>query len=161
MNDTSAKGSWLRRECIRPILRSSFRLPVPKWAFQELGRPVEDRKFRYADMLYNSGRQHDRWRPGASVPDMSKPETQLWFYYRARRYLDCGIEAIHFGQVMIMDDADPGHRHWQAFCWEGFAPTLLNTPVGNSYSAMPTRMESWRTGDCCSISIRFPYGFAK
>jgi hypothetical protein len=43
---------------------------------------------------------------------MSKLETRLWFYYRGKRYVDCGIEAIHFGQVMIMDDADPGHRHW-------------------------------------------------
>jgi hypothetical protein len=63
-------------------------------------------------MLYAGGKRHDHWRKGSSVPDMSRPETRLWFYYRARRYIDCGIEAIHFGQVMIMDDEDPGRRHW-------------------------------------------------
>jgi hypothetical protein len=27
-------------------------VPVPDWAFKALGRPVETRNFRYADMLY-------------------------------------------------------------------------------------------------------------
>ncbi len=48
----------------------------------------------------------------AAVPDMSKPETQMWFYYVATRLLDAGCEAIHFGQVELMDRADPGHASW-------------------------------------------------
>jgi hypothetical protein len=48
----------------------------------------------------------------AVVPDMSKPETQMWFYYVATRLLDAGCEAIHFGQVEMMDRADPGHASW-------------------------------------------------
>jgi hypothetical protein len=36
----------------------------------------------------------------------------MWFYYRARRYIDSGMEAIHFGQVMLMDDADEDLVHW-------------------------------------------------
>ena len=63
-------------------------------------------------MLYEDGSRVGQWRKVGSVPDMSRLETRLWFFYRARRYIDCGMEAIHFGQVMIMDDADPKQRHW-------------------------------------------------
>ncbi|MDQ1256726.1 MAG: hypothetical protein QG656_1325 [Candidatus Hydrogenedentes bacterium] len=88
-------------------------IPVPAWVFEEFGLPAETRNFRYADMLYEDGRMVDHWLKGASVPDMSRIETRLWFYYRARRYIDLGFEAIHFGQVMIMDGNDPGHVHWR------------------------------------------------
>ncbi|MCH8240418.1 MAG: hypothetical protein IIB62_10300 [Proteobacteria bacterium] len=99
--------------CIFEIVsRRVERIAVPHWAFEAFGIPPVTRTFDYNAMLYANGQMHDHWRPGASVPDMSQLETRLWFYYRARRYIDCGLEAIHFGQVMIMDDADPGHRHW-------------------------------------------------
>ncbi len=88
------------------------KIPVPSWVFAEFGAPPENRAFNYGAMLYDKGKFHNHWRPGASVPDMSKLETRLWFYYRACRYIDCGVEAIHFGQVKLMDDADLGHRHW-------------------------------------------------
>ncbi len=88
------------------------RIEIPAWAFTELDLPIETRNFSYDAMLFDQGQFHNHWRGGASVPDMSKLETRLWFYYRARRYIDCGIEAIHFGQVQLMDNADPSHRHW-------------------------------------------------
>ncbi len=101
--------------CVFEIVTTEVeRIRVPDWVFHEFDLPVEDRHFRYSAMLFDEGRWHNRWRPGASVPDMTKLETQLWFYYRARSYLDGGIEAIHFGQVKLMDDADPGHQHWFA-----------------------------------------------
>ena len=37
----------------------------------------------------------------------------MWFFYVAKRWIDMGIEAIHFGQVEIMDDWDRSHRHWR------------------------------------------------
>ena len=36
----------------------------------------------------------------------------MWFYFLATSYIDVGIEAIHFGQVSLMDKNDPGHRNW-------------------------------------------------
>ncbi len=99
--------------CIFEIVSTDVeKISIPAWVFKEFDLPVEKRNFNYQAMLYDNHRWYDHWRQGASVPDMSKLETRLWFYYRARRYIDCSIEAIHFGQVMIMDDADPGHRHW-------------------------------------------------
>jgi len=62
-------------------------------------------------MIYPEGRRRD-WGPNASVPDVSRTETKLWFYFQAASYIDLGIEAIHFGQVEIMDNNDPDLRHW-------------------------------------------------
>ena len=33
------------------------------------------------------------------VPDLSKVETQMWFFYRAVMYMTIGCESIHFGQI--------------------------------------------------------------
>ncbi|MCK5862379.1 MAG: hypothetical protein KAH38_07830 [Candidatus Hydrogenedentes bacterium] len=87
-------------------------IAVPDWVFEEFGVSVETRSFCYENMLYEDGKRVDHWAKGASVPDMSRIETRMWFYYRARRYIDLGFEAIHFGQVMIMDDQDEGHQYW-------------------------------------------------
>ena len=43
---------------------------------------------------------------------MSQLETRMWFVYAVSLYVDAGVEAIHFGQVEIMDDRDPDHAHW-------------------------------------------------
>jgi len=88
-------------------------LKVPKWVFDEFALDLENRNFDYEAMLYSDGHRVDHWRAGSSVPDMSKLETRMWFFYLAARYIDIGIEAIHFGQVEIMDDNDPDHRGWR------------------------------------------------
>ena len=43
---------------------------------------------------------------------MSRIETRMWFYFLVASYVDAGIEAIHFGQVGLMDKNDPGHAGW-------------------------------------------------
>jgi len=82
-------------------------IAVPAWAFEGLGRPVEDRKFRYADMIYNNGASNRQWGRNSSVPDVSRPETQLYFYFQAVSYIDAGAEAIHFGQVELLNAGPP------------------------------------------------------
>lgn len=79
---------------------------VPSWVFEDFNLPVENRKFRYADMLNKDGQFVNFWRQGASVPDISRLETQLFFYFMACQYIDAGIEAIHFGQAELMAMAD-------------------------------------------------------
>lgn len=99
--------------CIFEIVTDKVnQVPVPDWAFKALSMPVERRSFRYADMLYPDGRRKDQWGPGASVPDVSRPETQLYFYFLAKSYIDLGIEAIHFGQVELMNGNDPDLKNW-------------------------------------------------
>ncbi|MEM6690035.1 MAG: hypothetical protein AAF664_11450, partial [Planctomycetota bacterium] len=94
------------------VFPQANRIPIPNWVFEDFGLPVEARNFRYEDMLYRNGDRVGQWRGVGSVPDMSQLETRLWFYYRACRYISCGIEAIHFGQVMIMNEADLDHVNW-------------------------------------------------
>lgn len=100
-------------------------LPVPnriRATFGEDTIRVPFRRFRFADMMYPgyfsaTDSAHYRWdaRPAGQapgVPDMSRPETQRWFYYVATRQIDAGCEALHFGQVMLMDNRDAGHHAW-------------------------------------------------
>jgi hypothetical protein len=77
-----------------------------------LGLPVEKRNFRYADMLYPSGRFKDHWRSGHSVPDVSRPETKLWFYFLGAWFIDVGCEAIHLGQTELMNGNDRSLEHY-------------------------------------------------
>jgi hypothetical protein len=99
--------------CVFEIVTAQVeQVPVPEWAFAALGQPVEKRNFRYADMLYPDGRRKDQWGHNASVPDVSRPETKLWFYFLAVSFIDLGIEALHFGQAEIMNGNDRELEHW-------------------------------------------------
>jgi pimeloyl-ACP methyl ester carboxylesterase len=109
----AADPEMILQACIFEIVTTQVeRVPVPEWALVALGMPVESRNFRYADMLYPDGRRKDHWRAGNSVPDVSRPETKLWFYYLARSYIDLGIEAIHFGQTELMNGNDRDLAHY-------------------------------------------------
>jgi len=86
---------------------------IPAEVFKEFGLNPENRNFEYEKMIYPFGRRVNHWGKGASVPDMSRTETKMWFFYVAKRWIDMGLEAIHFGQVEIMDDRDMSHIHWR------------------------------------------------
>ena len=81
-------------------------------AFAAFELPMEKRNFRYADMLYPSGKLKDHWRAGNSVPDVSRPETKLWFYFLGVSFIDAGFEAIHFGQTELMNGNDKSLEHY-------------------------------------------------
>jgi len=87
-------------------------IQIPSWVFEEFDFKPEKRNFRYKAMLYPDGKGHNHWRSGSSIPDMSQLETRMWFYFLSASYINIGIEAIHFGQVEIMDNRDPQHVHW-------------------------------------------------
>jgi hypothetical protein len=108
-----ADPGMILQACVFEIVsRQVERIAVPEWAFVALGQAVEKRNFRYADMIYPNGRGRDQWGRDASVPDVSRLETKLWFYFLAASYIDVGIEAIHFGQAEIMNGNDPKLEHW-------------------------------------------------
>jgi len=86
-------------------------LPIPGWVFQEFGLPVESRNFDYEAMLFDSGEEIDFYGPGSSVPDMTKLETRLWFFYVAASYININIEAIHLGQLGWMAYTDTGYAN--------------------------------------------------
>ncbi len=89
--------------CIFEIVSTKVgQVQVPAWVFAAFDLPAESRNFDYNQMLSTEGKFIDHWRAGASVPDISQLETQLYFYYLAVAYINIGIEAIHFGQVELM-----------------------------------------------------------
>jgi len=109
----AADPDMILQACIFEIVTTQVdQVPVPDWAFVALGQPVEKRNFRYADMLYPSGRFKDHWRSGNSVPDVSRPETKLWFYFLGASFIDAGCEAIHLGQTELMNGNDKNLDHY-------------------------------------------------
>jgi hypothetical protein len=99
--------------CIFEIVTTQVdSVPIPDWVFAAFGQPVEQRHFRYADMLYPDGRFKDHWQPGQSVPDVSRPETQRWFYFLGASFIDAGLEALHLGQTELMNKNDRNLDHY-------------------------------------------------
>jgi hypothetical protein len=109
----AADPDMILQACIFEIITTQVeQVPVPDWVFAALGQSVEKRNFRYADMLYPGGRFKDHWQTGQSVPDVSRTETKLWFYYLAASFIDLGIEAIHLGQTELMNGNDRNLDHY-------------------------------------------------
>jgi hypothetical protein len=86
-------------------------IAIPERVFAAFHLPPEERNFRFDDMIYPEGHRRAMG-PNAQVPDESRPETQMWFYYQAVSYIDAGCEGIHFGQVEIMNKSDPDNAQW-------------------------------------------------
>lgn len=109
----AADPDMILQACIFEIVTTQAdQVPIPDWAFKAFGSPSESRNFRYADMLYPNGRFKDHWRPGQSVPDVSRPETKLWFYFLGASFIDAGCEALHLGQTELMNGNDRNLDHY-------------------------------------------------
>jgi pimeloyl-ACP methyl ester carboxylesterase len=109
----AADPDMVLQGCVFEVVSTQVeQVPIPEWAFTALCMPVEKRNFRYADMVYSNGRRQNQWGRNSSVPDVSRPETKLWFYFLAASFIDSGLEAIHFGQAEIMNGNDPNLEHW-------------------------------------------------
>ncbi len=94
------------------VTRDVNTVPIPAWVFQDFNLPIKERNFSYQDMLNDKGIFVDHWRKGSSVPDVSKQETQMWFYYLAGSYMNLGCEAFHLGQVELIGMNDPKREAW-------------------------------------------------
>lgn len=86
---------------------------IPEEVQKAFGVQPEDRYFRLADTLFESGQHVSRDCNGdieGGIPDLNRLETRMWFYYRAIRYIDCGYEALHMGQVHLYTANDRGYQ---------------------------------------------------
>lgn len=81
-------------------------IPIPPYVFEAFGLPVEERGFDYNRMIYEDGHYAECMGPQYGHPDLSRVETQMWFYYRGTSFIDDGFEAIHLGSVPCMTDVD-------------------------------------------------------
>lgn len=72
---------------------------VPAYVFEAFGLPVEKRCFNYDNArMTESCPQSSNY---GSMPDISRTETQMWFFYRAAEYIKAGYEAFHMGQIHL------------------------------------------------------------
>jgi hypothetical protein len=109
----AADPEMILEACIFEIVTPEVeQVPVPDWAFIALGLPVERRNFRYDAILYPPAQRKRSWGKGGGVPDVSQTETQLWFYFLAKSYIDLGFEGIHWGQMEITDHNDLDLAHY-------------------------------------------------
>ena len=95
------------------VFKSVEEIPIPSWVFEAFGQKVENRNFKYDNMIFTDGTFVNHWGTNASVPDMTRIETQMFFYYRACTYIDMGFEGLHMGQVHLIGAHDSGHACWQ------------------------------------------------
>jgi len=82
---------------------------IPEYVLTEFNQPLTKRNFRLDDIRYPTGTHR---MGNGQVPDMNQLEARMWFYYLCTQYIDAGIEAIHFGQVGLMDRNDRRHVAW-------------------------------------------------
>jgi hypothetical protein len=109
----AADPEMILEACIFEIVTTEVeQVPIPDWAFTALGLPAVQRNFHYEAMLYPLPQRHRAWGKNGGVPDVSQTETQIWFYFLARSYIDLGFEGIHWGQMEIMDNNDPNLDHY-------------------------------------------------
>ena len=109
----AADPEMILEACVFETVSSRVnQIAIPSWVFTAFGQPVENRNFRYDDMIYPEGQRRPMGR-NAQVPDESRMETQLWFYYQAASYIAIGCQAIHFGQVEIMNKNDRDNAQWE------------------------------------------------
>ena len=96
-------------ECVGPEVES---LPVPAWVFEAFGLAPESRHFSIDAMRFRDDCYRDQWGVGTTVPDMTRLETQMFFYYRACEYINAGFEALHMGQIHLIGRVDEGWKCW-------------------------------------------------
>jgi uncharacterized protein (TIGR02145 family) len=86
-------------------------LPIPAYVFQQFNLPVETRNFRQADMVFADNPIINR---PYTVPDITKMETRLWYYYLATSQIDAGIESIHWGffEPQAVNDKASGYTNY-------------------------------------------------
>ncbi len=142
-------------------------LPIPERVFREFGQTPEDRHFSLDAMRYPPNQYRDDWgRSTSIIPDITRTETQMWFFYLITSYIDMGVEAIHFGQVEIMNERDPDNDCWydvagrirqyaHAHARRGFVLCDAHVPSGGivkdgklllDFHSFPLRIEELDTG---------------
>lgn len=92
-------------------------LEIPAWVFEAFNLPVEKRNFNSLEMVKRTNPNAEiRWGGrGGGVPMINNLETQLWYYFQAKSYIDIGCEAFHLGQVELIASDDPDKTHYAGF----------------------------------------------
>ena len=96
---------------------------IPAYVFEAFSQPVTERKFKWENIVFPAGTLDEEgndvgvgcWGNNSSgVPDITKLETKMYFYYLITRYIDAGFEAFHMGQAekMMRYEGNGLAHHW-------------------------------------------------
>ncbi len=72
--------------------------------------------FHYENFFARDWPHIDRWGKGASVPDITRPETQLYFRYLLKEYIEAGFESIWFGGLALVGENDRDGKALSEIC---------------------------------------------
>ncbi|MDQ8734724.1 hypothetical protein [Paenibacillus sp. LHD-38] len=97
--------------CIFEVIYTDVeKIKIPQWVFDAFDLAYEERTFRYGAMLFDNSPLGYGSDGTCEIPNIDKIETQMWFYYRAVRYIEAGFEAIHMGQIHLYTADDAGYK---------------------------------------------------
>jgi hypothetical protein len=119
VNDITA--AYTNKGLVKPIIQGAIleevssqinNVYIPGYVLTEYGQPNSiAKKFTQSNIVrYDNG-------VATTKPDISKIETQMWFYYLATQYINAGIEALHLGDYQEMGKNDPNKINWSN--WAG------------------------------------------
>ncbi len=97
------------------ITPSVNQVQIPFYVLKQFSQVKADqniRNFNFDSICYLGNYQKDFFGKDNATPDVSRIETQMWYYFLATKFIDAGIKAIHFGQIDLIDDNDPGYLHF-------------------------------------------------
>lgn len=97
------------------IVQRVEEIEIPAFVFDTFGLQPQKRCFCLEKALMPErppGFIHESSDPAKNggFPDINRLEAQMWFYYRAVRYIDSGYEALHMGQVHLYAANDRGMK---------------------------------------------------
>ncbi len=85
---------------------------IPEWVFEAFGKTPEFRSFNMEYMRYPSGKYVGEYGMGTCNVDITRTETQMFYYYRACRAIDAGFEGIHWGAMELSAEQDDNYACW-------------------------------------------------
>src|SRR6266496_3363343 len=77
----AADPDMVMEACVFEIVGQRVsQIPIPDWVFTSFGQPVTNRNFIYENMTYPANMRRSMGQ--GQVPDESRLETRMWFYYQ-------------------------------------------------------------------------------
>ena len=80
-------------------------IKIPTHVQEAFGEKVQKNRFFDLEKMALED-SANKWGDGSYTPDITKKETQMFFYTRACEYIDLGYESIHLGQANLIGAND-------------------------------------------------------
>lgn len=80
-------------------------IKIPTHVQEAFGEKAQKNRFFDLEKMALEG-SANKWGEGSYTPDITKKETQMFFYTRACEYIDMGYESLHLGQANLIGAND-------------------------------------------------------